>query len=59
MNEEKEENIETIYLAKWESRFWVWLIDILMVEVFLSLIANGSGFPIPLLSKQIMTNPRG
>jgi len=37
----------------------VWLIDILMVEVFLSLIANGSGFPIPLLSKQIMTNPRG
>jgi hypothetical protein len=59
MNEEKEDNIETIYLAKWESRFWVWLIDILMVAVFLSLIANGSGFSIPLLSKQIMTNPRG
>ena len=59
MNEEKGENIETIYLAKWESRFWAWLIDILLVEAFSSIIANSSGFPIPLLSKQNMKNPRG
>ena len=59
MNEEKEENMETIYLAKWESRFWAWLIDILLVEAFSSIIANSSGFPIPLLSKQIMKNQRG
>ncbi len=44
MNEEKGENIETIYLAKWESRFWAWLIDILLVEAFSSIIANSSGF---------------
>ena len=44
MNEEKEENMETIYLAKWESRFWAWLIDILLVGVSSSIIANGSGF---------------
>ena len=59
MNEEKGENMETIYLAKWESRFWAWLIDILLVEAFSSIIANSSGFPIPLLSKQIMKNQRG
>jgi uncharacterized RDD family membrane protein YckC len=34
MNEEKEENMETLYLAKWESRFWAWLIDILLVGFF-------------------------
>ena len=44
MNEEKEENIETIYLAKWESRFWAWLIDILLVGVFSSIIVDSSGF---------------
>jgi len=44
MNEEKGENVETIYLAKWESRFWAWLIDILLVEAFSSIIANSSGF---------------
>lgn len=36
--------METIYLAKWGSRFWAWLIDILLVEAFSSLIVNSSGF---------------
>nr|CBH38902.1 conserved hypothetical protein, RDD family [uncultured archaeon] len=36
--------METLYLAKWESRFWAWLIDILLVEVFSSIIVNSSGF---------------
>jgi uncharacterized RDD family membrane protein YckC len=44
MNEEKGEKMETIYLAKWESRFWAWLIDILLVEAFSSIIVNSSGF---------------
>ena len=44
MNEEKGELIETIYLAKWETRFWAWLIDILLVGVFSSFITNCSGF---------------
>ncbi|KAF5430874.1 putative membrane protein YckC, RDD family [Candidatus Methanophagaceae archaeon] len=44
MNEEKGELIETIFLAKWETRFWAWLIDILLVEVLLSFITNSSGF---------------
>jgi uncharacterized RDD family membrane protein YckC len=39
-----EDNMETIYLAKWGSRFWAWLIDILLVEAVLSLIVNSSGF---------------
>jgi len=44
MNEEKGEFVETIYLAKWDSRFWAWLIDILLVEVFSSFVTNSSGF---------------
>ena len=44
MNEEKGENMETIYLAKWESRFWAWLIDILLVSVSSSIIADSSVF---------------
>ena len=44
MNAEKEENMETIYLAKWESRFWAWLIDILLVGGFSSIIVDSSGF---------------
>jgi uncharacterized RDD family membrane protein YckC len=44
MNEEKEDTIETIHLAKWESRFWAWLIDILLVGVFSSIIVDSSVF---------------
>jgi uncharacterized RDD family membrane protein YckC len=36
--------METIYLAKWESRFWAWLIDILLVGVLSDLIVESSGF---------------
>lgn len=31
--------METIHLAKWESRFWAWLIDILLVGALSNLIA--------------------
>ncbi len=34
----------TIYLATWESRFWAWLIDILLVGAFSDLIVESSGF---------------
>ena len=36
--------METLYLAKWESRFWAWLIDILLVGGFSSIIVDSSGF---------------
>jgi len=36
--------METIYLAKWESRFWAWLIDILLLEALSNLIVESSGF---------------
>ena len=36
--------METIYLAKWGSRFWAWLIDILLVSVLSDLIVESSGF---------------
>lgn len=32
-------------MAKWESRFWAWLIDILLVGALANLIANSLGFP--------------
>lgn len=31
-------------MAKWESRFWAWLIDILLVGALSNLIANSLGF---------------
>lgn len=32
--------METIYLAKWETRFWAWLIDILLVGALHSGVAG-------------------
>ena len=32
--------MEYIHLAKWESRFWAWLIDILLVFVLYAIIAG-------------------
>lgn len=37
--------METIYLAKWETRFWAWLIDILLVGALHSGIANLLSLP--------------
>jgi len=36
--------MKTVYLAKWESRFWAWLIDILLVGALSDLIVDSSGF---------------
>lgn len=36
--------MENIYLAKWESRFWAWLIDILLVSALYVGIAGFLGF---------------
>ncbi len=36
--------METIHLAKWESRFWAWLIDILLVGAFSNILTNSLGF---------------
>jgi len=36
--------METIYLAKWESRFWAWLIDIILVGVVSNFLSNYLGF---------------
>ncbi|RCV66118.1 putative membrane protein YckC, RDD family [Methanophagales archaeon] len=44
MNEEKGDTMETLYLAKWETRFWAWLIDILLVGFFSSFITNSAVF---------------
>jgi len=32
--------MEMIYLAKWESRFWAWLIDIFIVNAILNLFSG-------------------
>ncbi len=32
--------METIYLAKWETRFWAWLIDVLLVGALYTGIAS-------------------
>lgn len=36
--------METIYLAKWESRFWAWLIDIILIGVVSNFLTNFLGF---------------
>jgi len=36
--------METIHLAKWETRFWAWLIDILLVGALYSGIAGTLSF---------------
>lgn len=37
--------METIHLAKWGSRLWAWVIDILLVSAFSNIVTNSLGFP--------------
>lgn len=32
--------MENVALAKWESRFWAWLIDILLIEILYAVVAS-------------------
>jgi len=41
---EKGDKMDTIYLAKWESRFWAWLIDIILVGIVSNFLSNYLGF---------------
>lgn len=36
--------MKTIHLARWESRFWAWLIDIILIAALSDLIADSLGF---------------
>ena len=36
--------METINLAKWGSRLWAWIIDILLVSAFSNIVTNSLGF---------------
>src|SRR5512138_1633926 len=40
---------KTLYLAKWSTRFWAWLIDFILVFLFLNIIHSivSSFIPIP------------
>ncbi|MDD2777295.1 MAG: RDD family protein, partial [Methanocellales archaeon] len=38
--------MDTIHLAKWGSRFWAWVIDILLVSAFSNIVTNPLGFPL-------------
>jgi len=42
---EKGEEMDTIHLAKWENRFWAWVIDILLMGAFSNIVTNSLGFP--------------
>ncbi len=35
---DEEDNIATLHLARWDSRFWAWLIDFILVILFLNII---------------------
>jgi hypothetical protein len=41
--------METIHLARWDTRFWAWLIDIIIVGIAVNVAATlaGAAFPFP------------
>ncbi|MFA5296118.1 MAG: RDD family protein [Methanoregulaceae archaeon] len=38
------DDIETLHLARWDTRFWAWLIDIILINLVLNIFSNPFGF---------------
>lgn len=37
---DQDEDIAALHLARWDSRFWAWLIDVILVSLVLNIISN-------------------
>lgn len=38
------DDIDTLHLARWDTRFWAWLIDIILINLILNIFSNPFGF---------------
>ena len=38
------DDIETLHLARWDTRFWAWLIDFILISLVLNIFSNPFGF---------------
>ena len=51
---DQDEDIETLHLAGWDTRFWAWLIDFILVSLVLNIISNPFNFIQGLFSFDIL-----